>query len=79
MEPELKKSIIEHVLGKRSKLEIEGPPRVLAVIYEAVEASKDLLKNLREGKDMSVIRSSLDRRQRAADRFKSVTGEDWDV
>ena len=79
MEPELKKSIIEHILGKRKKLEIAGPPRVLAVIYEAVEASKSLLKNLREGKDTRTIRLSLERRQQAADRFKNVTGEDWDI
>lgn len=79
MEPELKKSIIEHVLGKRKKLEIFGPPRVLAVIHEAIEASKSLLKNLREGKEPHVIRQSLERRQQAADRFKNVTGEDWDI
>jgi len=79
MEPELKKSIIEHVLGKRKKLEITGPPQLLAALYEAVEASKNLLKNLREGRSTDVIRQSLERRQNAADRYKKVTGEDWDI
>lgn len=79
MEPELKKSIIEYVLGKRKKLEIVGPPRLIATLYEAIEASKFLLKNLREGRNPKILRESLERRQRAAERFKNVTGQDWDI
>lgn len=79
MEPELKKSIIEHVLGKRKKLEIVGPPRILVTLYEAIESSKYLLRNLREGCSPKTLRESLERRQKAAERFKSVTGQDWDI
>jgi len=79
MEPELKKSIIEYVLGQRKKLEIEGPPRLVATLYEAIESSRDLLRNLREGRDPKTLRESLERRQLAAKRFKNVTGEDWDI
>jgi hypothetical protein len=79
MEPELKKSIIEYVLGKRNKLEIVGPPRVIAALYEAIDSSKCLLSNLREGKDPKTLRESLERRQLAANRIKNLTGEDWDI
>jgi hypothetical protein len=79
MDAELKKSILEYVLGKRKKLEIAGPPRLLATLFEAIEASKNLLKNLRNEKDSKTLRESLERRQKAAERFKNVTGEDWDI
>ena len=48
MEPELKKSILEYVLGKRKKLEISGPPRLVATLYEAIESSRNLLEDLRD-------------------------------
>ena len=79
MEAELKKSILEYVLGKRNKLEIAGPPRLLATLFEAIESSKNLLRNLRNGKDAKTLKESLERRQKAAERFKDVTGEDWDI
>lgn len=79
MEPELKKSILEYVLGKRRKLEISGPPRVIATLYEAIESSRNLLHSLRKGEGPEKLRESLERRQRAAERYKSMTGDDWDI
>ena len=79
MEAELKKSILEYVLGKRNKLEIAGPPRLLATLFEASESSKNLHRNLRNVKDAKTLKESLERRQKAAERFKDVTGEDWDI
>jgi len=79
MEPELRKSILEYILGKRKSLEISGPPRVLATLHEAIESSRSLLATLRRGESPERLRESLDRRKRAAERFKNVTGEDWDI
>jgi hypothetical protein len=79
MEPTLKKSILEYVLGRRKALEISGPPQLLATLYEAIESSRALLLTLREGSNHRALRESLERRQRAAERYKRVTGEDWDI
>ena len=79
MQPELKKPILEYVLGQRKKLEIVGPPIVIATIYEAAESSALLLSALREEKDAETVRSLMDRRKTAALRFKKITGEDWDI
>jgi len=79
MQPELKKPILEYVLGQRKKLEIVGPPIVIATIYEAAESSALLLSALREEKDAKTVRSLMDRRKTAALRFKKITGEDWDI
>jgi len=79
MQPELKKSILEYVLGARRELEIVGPPIVVATIYEAAESSSSLLRALREENDANTIYKLIERRRKAADRFKKVTGEDWDI
>jgi len=79
MEPSLKKSILEYILGNRKKLEITGSPQLIATLYEAIESSRSLLSNLRRGVDYRTLRESLERRQKAADRYKKVTGEDWDI
>jgi len=79
MEPTLKKSILEYVLGHRKILEISGPPQLLATLHEAIESSKALLSNLKRGSSHKTLRESLERRQRAAERYKRVTGEDWDI
>jgi hypothetical protein len=79
MEPTLKKSILEYVLGRRKVLEITGPPRLVATLYEAIESSRELLRNLRRGADHKTLRESLDRRQIAAERYQKMTGESWDI
>jgi hypothetical protein len=79
MQPELKKPILEYVLGSRRELEIVGPPIVVATIYEAAESSMRLLQALREERDAQTVRSLMERRKSAAARFKRVTGEDWDI
>ena len=79
MQPEIKKSILEYVLGTRRELEIVGPPVVVATIYEAANSSSELLRALREEKDPKTIRKLMERRKVAAARFKRVTGEDWDI
>ena len=79
MEPELKKSILEYVLGRRKKLELTGPPRVVATLHEAIEASRDLLSSLRHGVSPKSLGEALERRKRAAERYKNVTGDDWDL
>ena len=79
MEPELKKSILEYVLGKRKKLEISGPPRLVATLYEAIESSRNLLEDLRKGVSQKILKESLDKKQKAAARYKKITGEDWSV
>jgi hypothetical protein len=79
MQPEIKKSILEYVLGTRRELEIVGPPIVVATIYEAAESSSALLRALREERDAKTVRRLMERRKVAAERFKRVTGEDWDI
>lgn len=79
MEPELKKSIIEYVLGKRKQLEISGPPRLIAVLHEAIESSRNLLSNLRNGVNSDTLKELIEKRQKAIKRYKKVTGEDWSV
>lgn len=79
MQPEIKKSILEYVLGTRRELEIVGPPVVVATIYEAANSSSELLRALREEEDPKTIRKLMERRKVAAARFKRVTGEDWDI
>jgi len=79
MQPEIKKSILEYVLGTRRELEIVGPPIVVATIYEAAESSSALLRALREERDAKTVRGLMERRKIAAERFKRVTGEDWDI
>jgi len=79
MQPEIKKSILEYVLGTRRELEIVGPPIVVATIYEAAESSSALLRALREELDAKTVRGLMERRKIAAERFKRVTGEDWDI
>ena len=79
MQPDLKKSILEYVLGKRKELELVGPPALIATIYEAAESASSLLRALREEKNEETIQSLMKRRQNAANRFKKLTGEDWDI
>ena len=79
MQPELKKSITEYVLGERKELEIVGPPSIVAVIYEAASSASSFLRALREGKSIDVIKPLMERRKKAAERFKNLTGDDWDI
>jgi hypothetical protein len=79
MQPELKKSILEYVLGERKELELVGPPALIATIYEAVESASLLLRALREEKNEEAIQALMKRRKSAANRFKKLTGEDWDI
>lgn len=79
MQPEIKKSILEFVLGKRKELEIVGPPALVATIYEAADSAAQLLRALREERGSSDVRGLMERRLAAAERFKRLTGEDWDI
>jgi hypothetical protein len=79
MQPELKKSILEYVLGERKELELVGPPALVATIYEAADSASSLLCALREEKNEETIKSLMKRRLNAANRFKKLTGEDWDI
>ena len=46
MQPELKKSILEYVLGERKELELVGPPALIATIYEAAFFYDDVMAAL---------------------------------
>lgn len=79
MEPTLKKSILEYVVGKRKTLEISGPPRLIATLWEAAESCRSLLHTLRQSSEPERVREAMERRQVAAKRWKDLTGEDWDI
>jgi len=79
MEPTLKKSILEYVTGKRKTLEITGPPRVIATLWEAAESCRSLLQVLHESTDPEETRLAMERRKVAVKRWKDLTGQDWDI
>jgi hypothetical protein len=79
MEPTLKKSILEYVIGKRKTLEISGPPRLIATLWEAAESCRSLLHTLRLSSEPERVKEAMERRQVAAKRWKDLTGEDWDI
>lgn len=79
MDPTLKKSILEYVIGKRKTLEISGPPRLIATLWEAAESCRSLLHTLYQTSKPEKIREAMERRQVAAKRWKDLTGEDWDI
>lgn len=79
MDPIIKKSIIEYVLGQRAELSITGSPRMVATIYEAAIASRSLLQLLKNEQDLNKINEAIERRKTAAKRFAEITGSEWDI
>lgn len=78
MDKTLKRNLAEFVIGKRKSLVIEGSPVLIAVIYEATMASRELLLAL-EGSDVESLRAALSRKKDAVRRFRDHTGQNWSI
>ena len=78
MEPTLKKSITEYIVGKRDQLILVGNPVTLSIVYEATRTSKNLLEALRSG-DIDKVSSALNEKRIAVTRYERVIGSSWDL
>jgi hypothetical protein len=78
MDKTLKRNLAEFVLGKRKTLVLEGSPVLIAVIYEAAMASRELLITL-ENKDIDGLSAALSRKKEAVNRFREHTGQNWSI
>ena len=78
MNGNLRKSLVEYILGKRESLRLVGPPLVIAVVYETAQASRELYAALEAGR-VPLVESALDRKRVAVERWEKVTGMKWDL
>lgn len=78
MEPTLKKSIVEYIIGKRNQLVLVGNPITLSIVYEAARTSKNLLEALRNG-ELDRVSHALNEKRIAVSRYESVIGSSWDL
>lgn len=77
MEPKLKKALVEYIVGRRS-LTLVGNPQVLAVVYEAAKASRELVEALNSG-DIDRTTDAVENKRCAVERFERVTGKVWGI
>ena len=77
MKISIKRSLLEYVLGRRNQLDLGYDQRSAMVIFEAADASRDLLIKLRSLAPIVDVQRAMERRQVAAQRFERVIGEVW--
>ena len=77
MEPELKKALVEYIMGRKS-FTIVGHPQILAVIYEAAKTSRILRETLNSGDIDSTI-LAVENKRKAVERFERITGKSWGI
>ena len=77
MAPELKKALVEYIMGRKS-FTVVGHPQVLAVIYEAAKASRILRETLASG-DIEATTLAVENKRKAVERFERITGKNWGI
>lgn len=78
MNGNLRKTLVEYILGKRDSVRLVGPPIVIAVVYETAQASRELYEALESGR-VGLVERALDRKKKAVTRWEKVTGMKWDL
>jgi hypothetical protein len=78
MEPIIKKSLVEYITDRRTKLTLVGNPTIVSIVYEAAIASKNLLLVLHEG-NIDEVSIALEKKRIAVSRFERVTGQTWGI
>jgi len=78
MNGNLRKTLVEYILGKRESVRLVGPPAVIAVVYETAQASRELYEALETGR-VSLVERALNRKSVAVSRWEKVTGMKWDL
>lgn len=76
MDEVLKKSLAEYICGIRKELVLEGPPSLIAMVYEAATSSRELFESL-ETNNFEMVQKSILRKKRAVKRWESFTGVEW--
>ena len=65
------------ILGESTGVRIKGSPERLAALQEALHASRDLYVALKDSQPLSVVGPLIERKSRAAAKFKAETGTPW--
>jgi hypothetical protein len=78
MNGNLRKTLVEYILGKRDSVRLVGPPLTIAVVYETAQASRELYEALESGR-VRVVEDALRRKKEAVARWERVTGMKWDL
>lgn len=76
MEKIIKKSLVEYITGARKELVLIGHPLSVAIVYEAAQASRKLYVALQEG-DIDSVKSAIELKRSAVDRYERETGDSW--
>ena len=74
---EFTRACARFVLGESTGVKIKGSPKRLAALQEVLHASRDLYMALKDSQPLSVVGPLIERKSRAAARFKSETGIPW--
>ncbi|NDF13477.1 MAG: hypothetical protein EB060_11780 [Proteobacteria bacterium] len=74
---EFVRACAKFVLGESTGVRIKGSPGRLAALQEVLHASRDLYVALESAKPLSVVGPLIERKSRAAAKFKSETGTPW--
>lgn len=78
MNGNIRKTLVEYILGERESVRLVGPPLVIAVVYETAQASRDLYEALESGQ-LPLVESALRRKKKAVERWERVIGTKWDL
>lgn len=78
MRKETRKIIAEYISGKRNELSIKGNPLLVAVIYESIEASRNLFDALKSY-DSDRVKKAIHEKKIAIERYEKVTGKEWEL
>lgn len=78
MNGNLRKTLVEYILGKRDSVRLVGPPLTIVVVYETAQASRELYEALESGR-VRVVEDALRRKKEAVARWERVTGMKWDL
>ena len=65
------------ILGESTGVRLKGSPETLESFQGVLFASRDLYSALKQRRPLEEIRDLLDKKRRAAEGFKRVTGLTW--
>lgn len=73
----LMKACAKYILGESTGIRLKGRAETLETLQEVLNASRDLYSALQRKRPLREIQDLLDRKRRAAEKFKDVTGLMW--
>lgn len=73
----LMRACAKYILGESTGVRLKGRPETLESLQEVLTASRDLYSALQRRRPLGEIQDLLERKRRAAEKFKGATGLTW--